>query len=476
MTKCYQRSFEFPRVNRRIVEARFDGGDITSDGGVLLLRQADRLTGLSDSIARALSDPRRQASCDHDVPGLVRQRLYAIALGYEDLNDHDGLRQDVALQTAVERDQWLASASTLCRFENRADRETAWRLHEVLLDQFIASFKRAPKKLILDFDATDDPVHGEQDGRFFHGYYRHYCFLPLYVFCGHQLLVSYLRPSNIDGAKHSWAILSLLVKRLRQVWPKVRIIFRGDGGFCRWKMLRWCDHHEVGYIIGLAKNKRLNRLTASLQDEAAACFAATGHKVRWFTDFQYAARSWDGARRVIAKIEHSQHGVNPRYVVTNLEGDAKQLYDKLYCARGDMENRIKENQLDMFGDRTSCQHWWPNQFRLLLASLAYTLIEAIRRIALKGTELANAYVGTIRLKLFKIGAVILKNTRRIRFLLASGCPYKELYFLAANRLAPGSTRKRLKHSRVENTHGYLCLKNDFSAKITAVTSLPLGNE
>ena len=437
MTKCYQRSFEFPRVNRRIVEARFDGGDITSDGGVLLLRQADRLTGLSDSIARALSDPRRQASCDHDVPGLVRQRLYAIALGYEDLNDHDGLRQDVALQTAVERDQWLASASTLCRFENRADRETAWRLHEVLLDQFIASFKRAPKKLILDFDATDDPVHGEQDGRFFHGYYRHYCFLPLYVFCGHQLLVSYLRPSNIDGAKHSWAILSLLVKRLRQVWPKVRIIFRGDGGFCRWKMLRWCDHHEVGYNIGLAKNKRLNRLTASLQDEAAACFAATGHKVRWFTDFQYAARSWDGARRVIAKIEHSQHGVNPRYVVTNLEGDAKQLYDKLYCARGDMENRIKENQLDMFGDRTSCQHWWPNQFRLLLASLAYTLIEAIRRIALKGTELANAYVGTIRLKLFKIGAVILKNTRRIRFLLASGCPYKELYFLAANRLAPG---------------------------------------
>ena len=437
MTKCYQRSFEFPRVNRRIVEARFDGGDITSDGGVLLLRQADRLTGLSDSIARALSDPRRQASCDHDVPGLVRQRLYAIALGYEDLNDHDGLRQDVALQTAVERDQWLASASTLCRFENRADRETAWRLHEVLLDQFIASFKRAPKKLILDFDATDDPVHGEQDGRFFHGYYRHYCFLPLYVFCGHQLLVSYLRPSNIDGAKHSWAILSLLVKRLRQVWPKVRIIFRGDGGFCRWKMLRWCDHHEVGYIIGLAKNKRLNRLTASLQDEAAACFAATGHKVRWFTDFQYAARSWDGARRVIAKIEHSQHGVNPRYVVTNLEGDAKQLYDKLYCVRGDMENRIKENQLDMFGDRTSCQHWWPNQFRLLLASLAYTLIEAIRRIALKGTELANAYVGTIRLKLFKIGAVILKNTRRIRFLLASGCPYKELYFLAANRLAPG---------------------------------------
>lgn len=437
MTKCYQRTFEFPRVNRRVVEASFDGGDITSDGGVLLLRQADRLLGLSEAIARALKDPRRQASCDHDLKSLLRQRLYAIALGYEDLNDHDALRQDVALQTAVERDQSLASAPTLCRFENGVDRETAWRLHEVLVEQFIDSFKRPPKKLILDFDATDDAVHGEQEGRFFHGFYRHYCFLPLYVFCGDQLLVSYLRPSNIDGAKHSWAILSLLVKRLRQAWPKVKIVFRGDSGFCRWKMLAWCDRHGIGYIVGLAKNKRLNVLTASLQGEAAACFASTGQKIRWFTDIHYGARSWDRARRVIAKIEYSQHGANPRYVVTNLEADAKYLYDKLYCARGDMENRIKESQLDMFGDRTSCQRWWGNQFRLLLSSLAYTLIEAIRRIALKGTELARAYVGTIRLKLFKIGAVILKNTRRIRFLLASGCPYQELYFLVAHRLAPG---------------------------------------
>lgn len=437
MSKCYQRTFEFPRVNRRVVEASFDGGDITSDGGVLLLRQADRLLGLSEAIARALKDPRRQASCDHDLKSLLRQRLYAIALGYEDLNDHDALRQDVALQTAVERDQSLASAPTLCRFENRVDRETARRLHEVLVEQFIDSFKRPPKKLILDFDATDDAVHGEQEGRFFHGFYRHYCFLPLYVFCGDQLLVSYLRPSNIDGAKHSWAILSLLVKRLRQAWPKVKIVFRGDAGFCRWKMLAWCDRHGIGYIVGLAKNKRLNVLTASLQGEAAACFASTGQKIRWFTDIHYGARSWDRARRVIAKIEYSQHGANPRYVVTNLEADAKYLYDKLYCARGDMENRIKESQLDMFGDRTSCQRWWGNQFRLLLSSLAYTLIEAIRRIALKGTELARAYVGTIRLKLFKIGAVILKNTRRIRFLLASGCPYQELYFLVAHRLAPG---------------------------------------
>ncbi len=437
MTKCYQKSFEFPRVNRRTVEASFAGGDMTSDGGVLLLRQADRLLGLSAAIALALKDPRRQASCDHKLLGLVRQRLYALALGYEDLNDHEGLRRDVAMQTAVERDQVLASAPTLCRFENQSDRQSAVRLHEVLVEQFIASFKRAPKKLILDFDATDDAVHGEQDSRFFHGYYDHYCFLPLYVFCGHQLLVSYLRPSNIDGARHSWAILSLLVKRLRQVWPKVKIIFRGDSGFCRWKMLRWCDRRGIGYIVGLARNQRLNTCTGALQAEAAECFAATASKVRWFTELQYAAKSWDRPRCVIAKIEHSSYGANPRYVVTNLKGDPQRLYDHLYCARGDMENRIKENQLDMFGGRTSCQRWWPNQFRLLLSSLAYTLIEAIRRLALKGTELARAYVGTIRLKLFKIGAVILKNTRRVRFLLASGCPCKELFFIVARRLATG---------------------------------------
>ena len=437
MTKCYQKTFGFPRSNSRSVEVNFDGGDITSDAGVLLLRQADHRLGLSAAVAAALVDSRRRASCDHDVHALVRQRLYAIALGYEDLNDHEALRQDVAIQTAVERDHLLASASTLCRFENRADRDTAWRMHEVLVDQFIGSFKRPPKKLMLDFDATDDAVHGEQDGRFFHGFYNHYCFLPLYVFCGHQLLVSYLRPSNIDGAKHSWAILSLLVKRLRQVWPKVKIIFRGDAGFCRWKMLRWCERHDIAYIVGLAKNQRLNARTKALQEAAAECFTASGSKVRWFTDLHYAARSWDHPRRVIAKIEYSSHGANPRYVVTNLKGEAKHLYDKLYCARGDMENRIKENQLDMFADRTSCQRWWPNQFRLLLSSLAYTLIDAIRRLALHGTVLARAYVGTIRLKLFKIGAVILINTRRIRFLLASGCPYKELYFLVAHRLALG---------------------------------------
>jgi len=230
--------------------------------------------------------------------------------------------------------------------------------------------------------------------------------------------------------------LSLLVKRLRAVWPKVRIIFRADSGFCRWRMLSWCERHDIGYIVGIAQNKRLNAHTAQLQRDAEHCFAELGGKIRWFTDVRYAARSWDHPRRVIAKIEHTEMGSNPRYVVTNLDGDARALYEQLYCARGDMENRIKEQQLDLFADRTSCHRWWPNQFRLLLSSLAYTLLEAIRRLALQGTELAHAYVGTLRLKLLKIGAVILRNTRRIRFLLSSTCPYQRLFFHVAAKLAP----------------------------------------
>jgi hypothetical protein len=436
ITNCTQESFQFPVCNRRRVEANFQGGDITSDGGVLLLQQIDRRLGLTEALARALDDPRRQASCEHDGLSLLRQRVYALALGYEDLNDHQALRLDLAIQTALGRSEELASSSTLCRWENRAERETAGRMHEVMIEQFIGSFKKAPKKLILDFDATDDAVHGQQEGRFFHGYYDHYCFLPLYVFCRNQLLVSYLRPSKIDGAKHAWAILALLVKRLRQAWPQVQIIFRGDSGFCRWRMLSWCERNNVGYIVGIAKNKRLNALTAQLQRDAQDCHAELGTKVRWFTDVHYAAGSWNRKRRVIAKIEHTGKGSNPRYVVTNLSGDGKALYEKLYCARGEMENRIKEQQLDLFADRTSCHRWWPNQFRLLLSSLAYMLLEAIRRLALQGTELANAYVGTLRLKLLKIGAVILRNTRRVRFLLSSAYPHQRLFLQVAARLAP----------------------------------------
>ncbi len=436
MTNCTQESFQFPVCQRRRVEVNFQGGDITSDGGVLLLQQVDRRLGLSEAIARVLDDPRRQASCDHNNLSLLRQRVYALALGYEDLNDHETLRLDLAIQTALGRSEELASSSTLCRWENRADRQSAVDMHKIIIEQFIASFKKVPKKLILDFDATDDAVHGKQEGRFFHGYYDHYCFLPLYVFCRNQLLVGYLRESKIDGAKHAWAILALLVKRLRQAWPQVKIIFRGDSGFCRWKILSWCERNQVGYIVGIAKNKRLNAFTEQLQRDAKECYAALGTKVRWFTDVRYAAGSWNRKRRVIAKIEHTDKGSNPRYVVTNLKGDGKILYDKLYCARGEMENRIKEQQLDLFADRTSCHRWWPNQFRLLLSSLAYMLLEAIRRLALKGTELANAYVGTLRLKLLKVGAVILRNSRRIRFLLSSAYPFQRLFFQVAARLAP----------------------------------------
>jgi len=303
-----------------------------------------------------------------------------------------------------------------------------------MVEQFIKSFKRPPRKLILDFDATDDGVHGKQEGRFFHGYYDSYCFLPLYVFCGEKLLVSYLRESRIDGARHAWAILSLLVKRLRRAWPRVKIIFRGDSGFCRHKMLSWCESNEVDYVVGLAKNKRLNAFSQELQGQAEEAFKQTGNKQRLFGEFRYAAKTWSKKRRIIAKAEHTAKGSNPRYLITNIQGDPQQLYDKLYCKRGDMENRIKEQQLDLFADRTSCHQWWANQFRLLLASLAYTLLEAIRRLALKGTEMARAQCRTIRLKLLKVGAVIIKNTRRVRFLLSSAYPYQQLFRHVAQQL------------------------------------------
>lgn len=434
MTNRTSMQLEFPGFQRRKIEASFSGGHVTSDGGVLLLRQADRKTGLLNVAAKALTDNRRKKSCRHSLVSMLRQRVYGLALGYEDLNDHDVLRDDLALQTAVNRDGALASSPTLCRLENQTNRETAWSLHEALLEQFVASHKKAPKELILDFDATDDRVHGTQEGRFFHGYYDHYCFLPLYVFCGEQLLAAYLRPSKIDGAKHAGAILKYLVSALRQRWPKVRIIFRGDSGFCRHWLLGWCERHDVQYIVGIARNARLKVHSQELMERAEEGFEESGKKQRLFDEFLYAARSWKRSRRVIVKAEHREQGSNPRYIVTNMEGDAQPLYDTVYCARGDMENRIKEQQLDLFADRTSCHQWWPNQFRLLLASLAYSLLQSIRRLGLKGTELARAQCGTIRLKLLKIGAVIVRNTKRVRFQLSSAYPYQDLFAKVAARL------------------------------------------
>lgn len=435
MTKCSAQTELFPALKSKKIDFDFEGGDITSDAGSLLVRQVDRKLGLTRDLNKVLHDPRREKSCIHTQHELLKQRIYGLALGYEDLNDHNALRDDLAFQTSVESDKALASSPTLCRLENRADRKVAKDISILIIEKFIASFKKTPTRLVLDFDATDDPTHGRQEGCFFHGYYDHYCFLPLYVFCGSQLLAAYLRPSNIDPAKHAWAILSLLVKRLRKQWPNVEIVFRGDGGFCRWRMLRWCDKNSVSYIIGMPKNKRINAIAANLMDEAESQFEATGEKQRLFRETMYAAKTWDRERRVIMKAEHSKQGSNPRYVVTNLSGDPQKLYDNDYCARGDMENRVKEQQMDMFSDRTSCHNWWPNQLRLLLSSLAYILVESIRRLALKGTELANAQCGTIRLKLLKIGSVIIRNTRRIRFHASSAYPYQKLFLLVARRLA-----------------------------------------
>lgn len=411
MTKCTTPTATFPRCKGRQVIARFDGGDVTSDGGILLLRQLDREMGLTRAVARRLSDERDAQRCLHRTETLVRQRVFGLALGYEDLNDHQALRHDIALQTAVDTDGVLASQSTLCRFEQQADRDWAITIHEEMIEQFIRSFRRPPKKpLYLDFDATADRVHGQQLGRHFNGYYNHYIFLPLFVFCGDQLLVSYLRPASLDAAHHAGAILALLVRRLRQAWPEVKIVFRGDSGFCRPLILNWCDRHGVDYIIGLAGNKRLAKLALDIDYTSAIRFEKSWEKERVFGFIEYAAKSWKKRRRrVIVKSETSRRGFNTRYV----------------------------EQQFLFSDRTSCHEWWPNQYRLLLSGLAYLLLERLRRIYLKRTAFAQAQVNTLRLKLLKIGAVITRNTRTIRLMLSSQYPEQDLFLKLAGKLVPG---------------------------------------
>lgn len=434
MPECQQEFLSFSSLERRKIEANFEGGNVSSDGGVLCLREVDRKLGFTKALSKALEDPRQPGAIVHRQIDLLRQRIYGIASGYEDLNDHTTLREDIVWQTAVDRDTPLASSPTLCRLENRADRKAAWRMHEVLVAQFIASHKRAPKEIVLDFDATDDRVHGNQEGRFFHGYYGDYCFLPLYVFCGDQLLVSWLRQANIDASAGSLGVLKRLVKRIRAAWPKVKIVVRADSGFCRWKFMAWCEQNNVDYILGLARNPRLETLGKLLQIDAALGWIRSDQKQRLFGEFRYKAESWDRRRQVIQKAEHSRLGPNPRFIVTSLQGDPKELYDKVYCVRGEMENRIKEQQLGLFADRTSCQHWWANQFRLLLSSCAYVLLEALRRIGLKGTEMAQAQVGTIRLKLLKIGAVARIGVRRVPLQLSSAYRWKDLYARAYHAL------------------------------------------
>ncbi len=436
MTIC-SKPIHFSNSTNRKVEANFSAGNVTSDGGIMLIREMDNRLGLTKKLSQVIEDSRHPSYISHSHESLLRQRIYALSAGYEDLNDHEILRKDIAFQTAVGNDGSLGSASTLCRLEQAATRETAVKMHQVIVEEFIRSYKQPPEELILDFDPTDDPIHGEQEDRFYHGYYGCYCYLPLYVFCNDQLLVSYLRRSNIDGARHAWAILALLVKRFRQEWPHVKIIFRADSGFCRHRLLRWCEKNGVFYVVGIPKNTVLLKASSSLRLLAEKRYNQTEKKQRFFGEMYYAAKTWKVKRRIIVKAEHLSKGANPRFIVTNLTNDSQWLYERLYCARGDMENRIKEQQYDLFSDRTSCQGFWSNQFRLLLSSIAYILLSKIRAVALHGTRLAKAQCGTIRLKLVKIGAVVTKNTRRVKLLLSSCCPIQDIFHLAAHRLNSG---------------------------------------
>jgi hypothetical protein len=431
MTDCSHEPLHFARIGTKAVVADFRGGRLTTDAGALLLREVERRLGLFHALDAAIPDPRQPELIEHDQRALLAQRVVAIACGYEDLNDHLTLRRDPALQLAAGRlpepDTTLASPATLCRLENRVDRPTLVRIAGLLVDQFIAGHETPPEALILDLDATDDPVHGHQEGRFFHGYYDHHCFLPLYVFCGDELLVAYLRPANIDASKHARAVLKLLVGRLRAAWPGVKITIRADSGFCRWRLMRWCDRNGVGYVLGLARNPALERAARDWTERARRQFERTGRPQRLFGAFAYAAGSWDRIRRVIIKAEHTALGANPRFVIANVPGGPQSLYDEVYCQRGEAENRIKEQQLDLFAGRTSCHRFLANQFRLLLSSAAYLLVQALRRTALAGTGLAQAQAGTIRLRLLKVAARVVVSARRLIFHLASSYPYQEAF-------------------------------------------------
>jgi hypothetical protein len=436
MPKCTDEQVRFGRVGRRVVEAAFEGGDIVSDGGVLLLKQLDERIGLTRAAAKVFADDRRNASITHSLHSLLAQRIYGLCLGWSDVCDHNTLRHDLAMQTAVGRAEPLASAPTFSRLESSATPQHTHALHQVLMQQFIASHAQAPKEIVLDIDATHVPLHGDQERGHFNAYYDNYCYLPLYVFAGQDMLACVLRPSDRDPASVASALVRRLLVPLRQAWPKTKIIVRGDSGFCRSRLLRRLERWGVHYIIGLQKNARLLQQVELAGLALAEQYEAAQTKQRMFGEFEYAAGTWDRARRVIARLEHGGQGANPRFIVTSLKGSAKDLYEQRYCARGEAENRIKEAQLDLFGRRASCRGFQANQLRLLLAALAYTLMIQLRRLALKGTVLAQACTATIRVRLLKIGAAIVRNTRRVRVLLASNHPMKHVFITAARAMSP----------------------------------------
>ena len=439
VTKCNQTIFSFASSEKRKVEASFSGGSVSSDGGLIFLQEVERKIGLSKRIAQLLPDHRAAHKILHQQKHMIKQRLLSLCAGYEDLNDQDFLRHDILLQTLVGRSDSLASASTLCRMENRSNRHTMVALQKLLVELFIQKHQNdPPKELILDFDATDDPTHGNQEGSFFHGYYKHECFLPLYVFCGSDPLCALLRPANTDGARGAWAVLKILVKKFREQWgEKINIIFRGDTGFMRPRMLTWCEKNRVNYITGYSKNNRLLKQTKELIEQSKNQYDTSQEKQRLFGEYQYQAGSWEKPRKLIMKAEHTHRGENNRYIVTNLEGDPQELYDQVYCARGDMENRIKEQQMGLFADRTSCSKWWANQLRLLLSTFAYILIDRFRTETLTGTDWAKLQCSSIRTKLIKIGAVITRNTRRVRIHLSSAYPYQEMFIQAHKKMLSG---------------------------------------
>jgi Transposase DDE domain group 1 len=450
--------FEFAAVEGRAVVAGFDGGAITSDAGALLLRSTDRAIRLIGRFAECFVDRRHPDYVEHLVATLVGQRVFGIALGYEDINDHDDLRHDPVMAVLAGKLKAgrktcapVAGKSTLNRLE--LSREEATRYHKIahnaaaieglFVTLFLEAHKTAPKEIILDLDATDDPLHGHQEGRFFHGYYDCYCYLPLYVFCGRHLLAAKLRPANIDGSAGSVEEIARIVAQIRECWPQTRIILRADSGFTRDALMTWCEANGIDFIFGLARNVRLTRTIGAELVEARDESQATGQPARRFKDMIWSTRkSWSRKRRVIAKAEWTKGEANPRFIVTSLkttDGDGRRLYEDVYCARGEMENRIKECQIDLFADRTSTATMKANQLRLWFASMAYVLLDSLRRIALQATDLADATCGTIRRKLFKIGALVIISVRRIRLAMASGCPYKAIFATAHRALAAADT-------------------------------------
>lgn len=453
-TQCNAKQLEFSRLGRRRVVAAFDGGQVSSDAGALLLMRTDRAIGMLDRLADCFVDRRAQWAVEHSVRTLVSQRVIGIAAGYEDLNDHDALRTDPVWGAVVGKLESgrvgcapLAGKSTLNRLElSLSEHATRYQkighrreaIEGLFVDLFLEAHRKAPREIVLDLDATDDPLHGTQEGRFFHGYYDCYCYLPLYIFCGRHLLAAKLRRSDIDGSSGACEEVERLVEQIRERWPKVRIILRADSGFAREELMSWCEQNAVDYVFGLARNERLEKRLSGALRQAREKAARTGRAERVFREFRYATLdSWSRRRRVIGKAEQIGEKANPRFIVTSLERaewEGKALYEKLYCARGEMENRIKEAQLELFADRTFTYSFRANQLRLWLASFAYVLVEALRRLGLAKTSFALATAGSIRLRLLKIGAVVTMSVRRVRLAMSSAHPYQAEFIAAFHAL------------------------------------------